>query len=82
MDQQAQDYDVVVLGAGPIGRNVADRAQASGIEPIGLLPTRGDFNEDLQQLGIDDLRAPLRVQLVSEDVARFMTSANEDETAA
>jgi dihydrolipoamide dehydrogenase len=31
MDQQAQDYDVVVLGAGPIGRNVADRAQASGL---------------------------------------------------
>jgi hypothetical protein len=63
-------------------RALTDRAQASGIHSIGLLPTLGDFNEDLQQLGIDDLRAPLRVQLVSEDVARFMTSANEHETAA
>ena len=56
---------------------LTDRAQASGIEPIGLLPTRGDFNEDLQQLGIDDLRAALRVQLLPEDVARFMTATKE-----
>ena len=56
-----------------------DRAQASGIESIGLVPRLGDFNEDLQQLGIDDLRAALRVQLVPEDAARFMCSAMEDE---
>ena len=62
--------------------SLAQRTQASGIEPIGLLPAHGDFNEDLQRLGINDLRAALRVQLVPEDVARFMTSTNEDETAA
>jgi hypothetical protein len=58
---------------------LTDRAQVSGIEPIGLLPTCGDFNEDLQQLGIDDLRAALRVQLLPEDVAQFMTSTKEDD---
>ena len=33
---------------------------------------RDDFNEDLRGLGIDALRAALRVQLAPEDVARFM----------
>jgi hypothetical protein len=42
---------------------LTERAQASGIESIGLLPTLGDFNEDLQELGIDTLRATLRVQI-------------------
>jgi hypothetical protein len=55
-----------------------DRAQASGIEPIGLLPTLGDFNEDLRQLGLDHLWAALRLQLVPEDVTRFMSSVKED----
>jgi hypothetical protein len=75
----ARDRDAAgdaVMGA------LTDRALASGIEPIGLLPRLGDFNEHLQQLGIDELRAALRVQLVPEDVARFMTSTSEDETAA
>ena len=61
---------------------LTERARNSGIELISLLPTLGDFNEDLQQLGVDDLRAVLRVQLVPEDVARFMTSTKQDETAA
>jgi hypothetical protein len=63
------------------GDAVIDRAQASGIESIGLLPTLGDFNEDLQQLGIDELRAGLRAQLVPDDVARFMTSAKKDDVS-
>ena len=58
---------------------LTDRAQTSGIESIGLLPRLGDFNEDLRQLGVDELRAALRVQLVPEDVTRFMTSVKEDE---
>lgn len=48
------------------------RAQEAGIEAIPLLPQIGDFNEDLRALGIDALRAAARVQLVPEDVARFM----------
>ena len=58
---------------------LTDRAQASGIESIGLLPRLGDFNEDVQQFGIDDLRAALRMQLVPEDVTRFMSSVKEDD---
>jgi hypothetical protein len=72
----ARDRDAAgdaVMGA------LTDRAQASGIESIGLLPRLGDFNEDLQQLGIDDLRAALRVQLLPEDVARFITATKEDD---
>ena len=30
-DQQEQMYDVVVLGAGPVGQNAADRARAAGL---------------------------------------------------
>ena len=32
----------------------------------------GDFNEDLRTLGVDALRAALRIQLAPQDVARFM----------
>ena len=28
---EQQDYDVIVLGAGPVGQNAADRARASGL---------------------------------------------------
>jgi hypothetical protein len=40
-----------------------------------LSPRLGDFNEDLRTLGIDALRAALRVQIAAEDVARFMELA-------
>jgi hypothetical protein len=61
---------------------LTERARAAGIEPIGLSPTRGDFNEDLRHLGLDDLRAALRVQLVPKDVARFMIATEEAEMRA
>jgi pyruvate/2-oxoglutarate dehydrogenase complex dihydrolipoamide dehydrogenase (E3) component len=32
--QQERDYDVVVLGAGPVGQNAADRARASGLRVV------------------------------------------------
>lgn len=31
MNQQSESYDVVVLGAGPVGENVADRARTAGL---------------------------------------------------
>ncbi|MEB3024016.1 NAD(P)/FAD-dependent oxidoreductase [Mycolicibacter sp. MYC098] len=31
MNQQSESHDVVVLGAGPVGENVADRARAAGL---------------------------------------------------
>jgi hypothetical protein len=52
-----------------------ERANAAGIEAITLSPTSGDFNEDLRRLGVDALRANLRVQLAPQDVARFMARA-------
>ena len=55
--------------------SLVERAQAVGIEAITLSPRLGDFNEDLRTLGIDALRAAVRVQIVPEDVARFMQMA-------
>ena len=52
-----------------------DRAQEAGIEAIVLSPRLGDFNEDLRLLGLDALRAALRVQIAPQDVARFMELA-------
>jgi hypothetical protein len=51
---------------------LTERAETAGIEALTLSPTRGDFNEDLRQLGIDDLRAALRIQLAPQDLVRFM----------
>lgn len=52
-----------------------DRAEQAGIEAIVLSPALGDFNEDLRVLGTDALRAAIRVQIVPQDVARFMELA-------
>lgn len=59
--------------AGDAARDILiERANAEGIEAIPLSPALGDFNEDLQHLGVDALRAGIRVQLAPEDVARFL----------
>jgi len=52
--------------------NLTGRAEASGIEAITLSPQLGDFNDDLRRLGIDALRAVLRLQLAPQDVIRFI----------
>ncbi|MDE2578593.1 MAG: toprim domain-containing protein [Hyphomicrobiales bacterium] len=49
-----------------------DRAAGAGIEAIVLSPALGDFNEDLRSLGLDALRAAVRVQMAPQDVARFV----------
>jgi hypothetical protein len=51
------------------------RAEAAGVEAHALSPRLGDFNEDLRTLGIDALRAALRIQLAPQDVVRFMLVA-------
>jgi hypothetical protein len=53
---------------------LTERAQSAGIEALTVTPALGDFNEDLRHLGIDELRAALRVQLAPEDVPRFLLS--------
>jgi hypothetical protein len=54
---------------------LAERAGQAEIEAISLMPALRDFNDDLQHLGLDELRAALRVQLVPEDVPRFWSFA-------
>jgi hypothetical protein len=56
---------------------LTQRAKAAGIEAITLSPRLGDFNEDLHVFGLDALRAALRIQLVPEDVVRFLLSSTE-----
>jgi hypothetical protein len=53
---------------------LTERAQSAGIEALTLTPALGDFNEDLRQLGVEELRAALRIQLAPEDVQRFLLS--------
>ncbi len=55
---------------------LTSKAQAAGIRLLALSPRLGDFNDDLQHLGLDELRAALRVQLAPEDAARFMAIEN------
>ena len=61
---------------------LAAKAREVGIEPLMLDAQLGDFNDDMRQLGIDMLRANLRVQLSPEDVARFMPLTHGRTTAA
>jgi hypothetical protein len=60
-----------------VGRRAAEmlsaRADADGIEALVLTPHWDDFNTDLTRLGPEALTASLRVQLVPEDVTRFLT---------
>ena len=48
------------------------RADSIGIEVIRLLPTLGDFNDDIRAFGADAMRAALRPQLAPEDVDRLI----------
>jgi len=57
--------------------SLVDRATAVGIEALCLSPTLEDFNEDLRTLGINAVRAAVRMQIAPEDLARFMTSPVE-----
>lgn len=58
---------------------LTERAQSAGIEALTLTPGLGDFNEDLRELGIQELQAALRVQLAPEDVPRFLLSVDAAE---
>ena len=68
----ARDNDPAGDGA---TAKLIDRAKSAGIEALAFSPALSDFNEDLRLLGIDALRAAIRVQIAAEDVARFMELA-------
>jgi len=57
------------------GERIATRALDAGVEPILLAPRLGDFNEDLQRLGLERLRRDLRRQLMRADWARFAAAS-------
>lgn len=58
-------------GAGRHGlERLSARARARGLEALVLRPVLGDFNDDLRRLGIDELKANLRTQLMADDAAR------------
>ena len=65
----AQDNDP----AGQLATQKLSRsAMCTGIEPVVLIPTLKDFNDDLRRFGADALWAALREQLRPEDASRFM----------
>jgi hypothetical protein len=68
----ARDNDPAGAGA---YSTLAERAGQAGIEAVSLMPALRDFNDDLRYLGLDELRAALRVHLVPEDVPRFWSFA-------
>ncbi len=53
---------------------LAIRAAAQGIEPRPLTTPLADLNAHLMEHGADDLRSLIRIQLVAEDVRRFMVT--------
>jgi len=71
----ARDNDMAGDGAAIA---LTERARSVGIEAVTWSPKRGDFNEDLRGFGLDALRAALRVELIPQDVARFLLMATAE----
>ena len=71
----ARDNDAAGDGAAIA---LTERARSVGIEAVTWSPKRGDFNEDLRGLGLDTFRAALRVELIPQDVARFLLMATAE----
>jgi len=58
-----------------------DRDDLRGIELCELVPTLGDFNEDLRRQGPEALIDALRMQLAPEDTARFLIGRRPEAVA-
>jgi hypothetical protein len=71
----ARDNDAAGDGA---AMALTARAQSAGVEAITWTSRRGDFNEDLRGFGLEALRAALRVDLIPQDVARFLLMATAE----
>jgi Toprim domain len=71
----ACDADAAGTGA---AMALTSRAEEAGVEAFPLSSRLGDFNEDLRQLGLDEVRATMLVQLLPEDVARFLPRVATD----
>jgi hypothetical protein len=53
---------------------LADLARIAGVEALSLVPSLGDFNEDLRRLGAEVLRDGLRAQLAPDDRPRLRST--------
>jgi hypothetical protein len=66
----------IAVDADPAGQEAVavleERVGPMGIETIPLHPAQGDFNDDLQHLGLDELQARLRSQLAPLDVPTLL----------
>jgi hypothetical protein len=51
---------------------LTDRARAAGIDVLPLEARHGDFNDDLQRIGGDAMRADVRIQLTPDDAEAFI----------
>ncbi len=58
-----------------------DREDLRGIELCELVPTLGDFNEDLRRRGPETLIDALQMQLAPEDVTRFLIGRRREAMA-
>ncbi len=65
----ARDNDAAGCWA---AKQLTTRAAELGIDALTLVPTLGDFNDDLRALAAHELAAALRVQLAAEDAERFL----------
>ena len=61
--------------------SLSERTKPAGIDLLSLLPALLDFNDDLNLLGADHLRASLRTQLAPEDASRFIGITDDLETS-
>ena len=62
--------------------SLAARAQEAGVDTVPLDARLGDLNDDLRLLGLDEFAAGVRVQIVPEDVARFLAPGAMERSAA
>ena len=69
----------------PAGRHAADalteRAHIAGVEVLPLVPSLGDFNDDLRQLGRSALADGVRLQIDRADAERFLISDRSSQAA-
>jgi len=59
-------------------KRLRDREDLRGIELCELIPTLGDFNEDLRRRGPEALVEAIGPQLAREDVARFLVDRRRE----
>ncbi len=72
--------DADAAGDGAVA-TLTERARDDGIVARALSPMLEDFNDDLRTLGLEGLRAYLRPQLMSQHIARFLVTVEQDAMA-